>query len=411
MSNNNTTIAVAMSGGVDSSVSAALLKEQGYNVLGFFMKNWGDDTHGLKKSECPWLQDREDAMRVAAKLDIPFHTLDFEDEYRKQVLDYFFREYKLGRTPNPDIMCNAEIKFGVFLRKAVRLGADMIATGHYTRTSHVILNKRLDVPIEECSEGSRESRASFDEGILRSTPAGYSSRSSQDDGVIQLLKGVDQNKDQSYFLYRLNQEQLSKAMFPVGEYEKTEVRKLAKKFGLPNHDKRDSQGVCFIGHLDLRKFLSQKIEEEPGDIVLISAGADNHLPVRKIGAHKGLFWYTIGQRKGINVGGIGPFYVVKKDLKKNQLIVTNNPKDERLYSSSVVIEDVNWISGRDVTHRVSVDCDARIRYREKLTKCTIEDVQGGKYKVKFKEPQYAVASGQSAVFYDGDVCLGGGVIV
>lgn len=360
MSNQHTTIAVAMSGGVDSSVSAALLKDQGYQVVGFFMKNFGD-TFGLKVSECPWLQDREDAMRVAAKLDIRFETLDFEEEYAQQVLSYFFREYEAGRTPNPDVMCNSQIKFGVFLDKALELGADMIATGHYARLS---------------GEADR-----------------------------QLLKGVDSNKDQSYFLYRLNQKQLSRAMFPVGGYTKPEVRQLAKKFGLPNHDKRDSQGVCFIGHIDLRKFLSQKIKDKPGDIVTVSG--------QKIGEHAGLFWYTLGQRKGINIGGTGPYYVVRKDCDMNQLVVTNDAKDELLYASKAVIDDVSWVSGepppRPLLSREG-GLTGRVRYREKLTGCTVKRDKKG-YTVSFREPQWAVASGQSVVLYDGDVCLGGGIVV
>jgi tRNA-specific 2-thiouridylase len=251
-------------------------------------------------------------------------------------------------------MCNSQIKFGVFLDKALALGADAIATGHYVRKS--------------------------------------------DDH--QLLKGVDENKDQSYFLYRLNQKQLSKAMFPVGEFEKPKVRELAKKFNLPNHDKRDSQGVCFIGHIDLQKFLSQKIKEKPGDIVT-SEG-------EKIGKHSGLFWYTIGQRKGVNIGGIGPFYVVERDFKANKLIVSNNAKDEQLYTKSVKISDINWISGKEPD--LSKSYEGRVRYREKLSKCNIKKIDS-RYQVEFKEPQWAVASGQSVVIYNKDVCLGGGIVI
>lgn len=344
---------MALSGGVDSAVSAALLKREGFRVVGFFMKNFGD-TEGLKSSECPWLKDREDAMRVAAKLDIPFETLDFEEEYKNQVLDYFFREYQAGRTPNPDVMCNSKIKFGVFLNKAKELGAAGIATGHYARKSQS--NK--------------------------------------------LLKGVDVNKDQSYFLYRLNQSQLLQAMFPVGGYTKPEVRKMAKKFGLPNHDKRDSQGVCFIGHVDLRKFLAQKIKDKPGDIVDISG--------KKVGEHQGLFWYTPGQRKGVNIGGRGPYYVVEKDIKSNRLVVANDPKDKRLYASKVVIDDASWVSGSAPDLSKTYEC--RVRYREKLTHCAIKPLDAGAFEIEFKDPQWAVASGQSAVLYEGDVCLGGGIV-
>ena len=371
--NKDVTIAMAMSGGVDSSVSAALLKEQGYNVIGFFMKNWGD-SHGLKKSDCPWLQDREDAMRVAAKIDIPFHTLDFEDEYKKEVLDYFFKEYEAGRTPNPDILCNSKIKFGVFLDKAIELGADMIATGHYAKKTKIRSTK------SETNSNGQNSKSK----IIK----------------YKLLKGADSDKDQTYFLYRLNQDQLSKTIFPVGEYAKPQVRALAKKFGLSNYDKRDSQGVCFIGKLDLKKFLSQKIKDKPGDIVDINR--------KKIGDHAGLFWYTIGQRRGIKIGGNGPYYVIKKDFERNELVVANNQKDKALYSSEVIIEDVSWISGEPpVLFR---PYEARIRYREKLSRCILSDCGNRTYAVKFEKPQWAVSSGQSVVFYENDACLGGGII-
>jgi len=351
-----TTIAVAMSGGVDSSVAAALLKEQGFQVVGFFMKNWGD-TYGLKSSECPWVEDREDALRVAAKLDIPFHTLDFEAQYKEAVLDYFFKEYEANRTPNPDIMCNSQIKFGVFLEKAKKLGADMIATGHYARTNR------------------------------------------DNSGAIQLLTGVDTNKDQSYFLYRLNQDQLSHALFPVGENVKPEVRELAKKFNLPNHDKRDSQGVCFIGHIDLQKFLKQNIKEKPGDIVTLNG--------KKVGEHTGLFWYTLGQRKGINVGGVGPFYVVRKDFERNELVVSNDAENDLLYVTEVSLSDVHWISG--VLPEEPLQCRARVRYREPLSDCEVAfDTTGAR--ARFSTKQWAVSPGQSVVFYQDDACIGGGIV-
>jgi len=393
--NSDVTIAVAMSGGVDSSVSAALLKEQGYNVLGFFMKNWGD-TCGLKSSDCPWKQDRQDAMRVASKLDIPFHTLDFEEEYQKEVLDYFFDEYKNGRTPNPDILCNSKIKFGVFLREAINLGADYIATGHYARKNFA-QNRHSELVSESLYNKKK---------ILKQV---------QDDKKFQLLKGLDSNKDQSYFLYRLNQKQLSRTIFPIGEFTKPDVRKMAKKFGLQNHDKHDSQGVCFIGKMDLKKFLSQKIKDNPGDIVDSSG--------KKIGSHTGLFWYTIGQRRGIEIGGTGPYYVVKKDFKSNKLIVTNDSKDKGLFSEEVEIRDVNWISGITPSSFAKATADmsnsplargevleCRIRYREPLTKCEIIKQENNTYHIKFEKAQFAVCAGQSVVFYEKQVCLGGGII-
>ena len=386
--NKDITIAVGLSGGVDSSVAAALLKKQGYKVVGFFMKNWSDQ-FGLKEADCPWYQDRQDAMAVAAKLDIPFHTLDFEEEYKNQVLDYFFSEYAAGRTPNPDVMCNAIIKFGVFLDKAVELGADFIATGHYARVS--------------CHPALDAGSSSQEHKTLDSRLRGNDSK------MCQLLKSKDQNKDQTYFLYRLTQSQLSRAMFPIGEYTKPEVRALAKKFGLRTQDKPDSQGVCFIGHIDLRKFLSQKIKDQPGDIVTTDG--------KIVGKHTGLFWYTIGQRKGIEIGGIGPFYVVEKDLQNNKLIVTHDAKDERLYKTVVEFNDVNWITP------VPTQCAGRIRYREPLVECRVEKMDsidrriGGfqndnsTYRATFVEPLRAVASGQSIVLYDGEVCLGGGIII
>ena len=323
-------------------------------------------------------------MAVAAKLDIPFHTLDFEKEYKSQVLDYFFSEYKAGRTPNPDVFCNSQIKFGVFLDKAMALGADFIATGHYARLSRVILS---------------EAKNLMDKRWDPSPP-----RADQDDGEFRLLKAKDQNKDQTYFLYRLNQQQLSKTIFPIGEHTKPEVRKLAKKFGLPNHDKPDSQGVCFVGHLDLRKFLSQKIKDKPGKIVTTEG--------KVVGEHQGLFCYTIGQRKGIEIGGIGPFYVVEKDLKNNLLVVTNNRRDERLYKTMIEFNETNWVNPFlvETPRGASRNYTGRIRYREPLVNCKIEKMDSI-YRATFAKPVWAAAGGQSVVFYDGEVCLGGGVII
>lgn len=351
------TVAVAMSGGVDSSTTAAILKKEGYNVLGFFMKNWNNKLIGVKKSDCPQFKDMQVAKQVAEILGIPFEILDFQEEYRDRVLNYFFDAYEKGITPNPDVMCNSQIKFGVFLDKAKELGANLIATGHYARVD-------------------------------------------QKGGIFHLRKGIDKNKDQSYFLYRLNQDQLSKTLFPVGNFEKPNVRKMAKKFSLPNYAKKDSQGVCFIGHLRLKEFLSQKIKENPGDIVTKDG--------KKIGKHDGLFWYTPGQRKGIGLGGDGPYYVLRKDFKNNELVITNNKNDKELYSSEAVISQLSWVSGQ--APLFNKEYDARIRYREKLTKSKIEDIGKGRLKIMFKDPQWASVSGQSVVFYDKDECVGGGII-
>ena len=387
-----TTVAVGMSGGVDSSVAAALLKEQGYTLVGFFMKNWGD-TYGLKESACPWVQDREDAMRVAAKLDIPFHTLDFEEEYRSQVLDYFFKEYEAGRTPNPDVMCNSKIKFGVFLDKALALGADMIATGHYAKVEYSPFRgggayRTSNTSLRDLTQSTPH---------LNPLPKGEGTRT-----AVSLMKARDDNKDQTYFLHRLDQNQLSRALFPIGEYTKPEVRLMAKRFGLPNYDKRDSQGVCFIGHINLQTFLKQKIKENPGDIVTTLGDV--------VGKHTGLFWYTPGQRKGINIGGTGPFYVVRKDFETNQLVVTKDPKDDRLYSTEAIIGDVSWIHNTPATPRLKREgIMGRIRYREPLSACAVTPEGDEYYRVVFEKPQWAVASGQSIVLYDGEVCLGGGI--
>jgi len=364
----NKKVIVGMSGGVDSSVAAALLLEQGYDVMGIFMKNWSDD-FALKDGQCPWEQDQADARSVAQKLGIDLYTLNFEKEYKEHVIDYFFQEYQNGRTPNPDIMCNSEIKFKVFFNRALELGADFIATGHYARVEH---NKR----------GSK------------------------------LLKGIDQNKDQSYFLYAIEPEALAQTLFPIGDLEKFQVRVLAEKFGLPTHNKKDSQGICFVGEVDLRQFLSQYIKDsQSGDIIDDDTGA-------VVGRHEGLTWYTIGQRKGMKVGGTGlPLYVSGKDMQKNILYVVKGNYNPKLLRSSLEAVDLHWIGeapkdGQKLT--------AKIRYRQADQECVINFVNDQKpvktqdfisISVQFTEPQRAVTPGQSIVFYDHDICLGGGIIL
>lgn len=351
-------VIVGMSGGVDSSVAAALLKKQGYEVIGVFMKNWSDNFAVL--DDCPWQQDLADAQSVAKKLSIPLEVFNFEQQYKRRVIDYFFEEYKAGRTPNPDILCNSEIKFKLFFDQAISLGADFIATGHYARTKKI-----------------------------KST--------------TQLLKGKDKNKDQSYFLYGINSKVLQKVLFPVGEYTKPEVRELALKMKLPTKDKPDSQGICFIGEVDLRLFLSQYIKAVPGDII----DAENN---KIIGRHEGLAWYTIGQRRGIKVGGTGlPLYVVAKDMKKNVLYVVKGAHHPKLYQQELVAEKINWLVKKP---KLPIKLQTKIRYRQSDQEAEIDYKNNKKDKlvVNFKQPQRAVTSGQSVVFYQGDVCLGGGII-
>lgn len=348
------TVVVGMSGGVDSSVTAALLKQQGYFVIGVYMKNWSED---FGDYGCTWAQDAEDARKVAQVLDIPFYVWNFEQEYYTHVVEYFLKEYQAGRTPNPDILCNSEIKFKVFLDKALDLGADFVATGHYAR---VRTNK---------------------------------------DGRVELLKGLDQSKDQSYFLYRLTQKQLQKVLFPIGEYLKPQVRQLAKKFKLPTHAKKDSQGICFIGQIDVMQFLREHIKAKAGDIVTTTG--------QSIGQHTGLPYYTIGQREGIGVGGTGPYYVVDKDFKRNQLLVTNDKQDPKLWGKEFEVSELSWagdVPSFPLKARVS------IRYSHQDYAAEITKVGKDKIKVVFDEPQRAITPGQSAVIYDGEILLGGGVI-
>ncbi len=351
-------VIVGMSGGVDSSVAAALLLQQGYEVIGVFMKNWSDNFAVL--DDCPWQKDLADAQAVAEKLNIPLEVFNFEQQYKRQVIDYFFSEYKVGRTPNPDILCNSEIKFKLFFEQALSLGVDYIATGHYAR-------------IKRIKSG------------------------------VQLLKGKDQNKDQSYFLYGINPQVLEHVLFPVGDYTKSEIRNLARQMKLPTKDKPDSQGICFIGEVDLRLFLSQYIKATPGDII----DAESK---KVIGRHEGLAWYTIGQRRGIKVGGTGlPLYVVDKDMKKNILYVVKGAHHPKLYKKELVASNINWLVKQT---KFPLTVKAKIRYRQADQEAIIDylDKNNKLLTVQFKEPQRAVTPGQSVVFYQGDVCLGGGII-
>ncbi len=354
MSNSkNKTIALGLSGGVDSAVSAFLLKKQGYKVIAYYMRNWSTD---LGKFHCPWKEDRDSALRVAHYLNIPFYTLNFEKEYKQKVVDYLFDGYQKGITPNPDIMCNKEIKFKIFLEKTLKLGADKIATGHYAQ-------------------------------IIKKKDAWH------------LLKGKDKNKDQSYFLYTLNQYQLSKTIFPIGRYTKPQIRKIARQAKLPNADRPDSQGICFIGEVDIKELLKTKIKAHRGDIIT-TAG-------KKIGEHDGVWYYTIGQRRGIGIGGGIPYFVIKKDIKKNQLIVAQGSWSEELFSKSCEITHIHWINKEA---KLPLRCKIKTRYRQPDQDCKITK-QDNKYLITFKNKQRAITSGQSAVLYQKEECLGGGVIV
>ncbi len=381
---------VGMSGGVDSSVTAALLKKRGFDVTGVFIKVWEPKishkgTHvDVVGETCTWKEDRLDAMRVAAHLDIPFMTLDLEKEYKKEIVDYMVREYKTGRTPNPDVMCNKHIKFGAFFDKAMALGADYVATGHYAR---VLAGKGLIL-----RRSLRRERSNLEEQAHK--PFKY-----------KLFTGLDKNKDQSYFLWTLKQKQLHKTLFPVGEYEKSEVRKIAEKFGLSTAKKKDSQGLCFIGKLDMKEFLKDFIPEKKGDVLNI----DGEI----VGVHDGVYFYTLGQRHGFTITKKGtndlPYFIVKKDVNTNTIIVSNKVPNTESSSGKkeIVLSEINWISGEQPQQNKKYS--ARVRYRQKLVTCTLSFSDSNIVRVLFDTPQIADA-GQSIVVYNKDECLGGGVI-
>lgn len=358
------TVLVGMSGGVDSSVAAALLVKRGYNVVGGFIKNWSD-TKDLQTGECAWRGERRDAMRVAAKLGVPLLTFDFESEYRKKIVKDMFRGYAAGETPNPDVLCNEAIKFGMFFEAAKRLGADHIATGHYAR-----VRRDLDGTVGRPS-------------------------------VAHLLRGLDPDKDQSYFLYRVPQEALRRSFFPIGQMRKVQVRDLARKMKLPVAEKPDSQGICFIGKLDMVEFLRKKIKPKPGDIL------DQDGKV--IGRHQGLDAFTIGQRERIQVTkGTEPWYVAEKDIKNNRLIVVQGQDNPLLFRKNLEIHDARWCSGEEP--EVPLDCSVQVRYRQSSVKAVLMKGSKDRFKINFREPVKAVASGQSAVIFRGMECLGGGLI-
>jgi tRNA-specific 2-thiouridylase len=352
-------IVVGMSGGVDSSVAAWLLKEQGFEVVGLFMKNWEDDDDD---EYCSSRQDLIDAVSVADLIGIEIEAVNFSVEYKDRVFSNFLAEYQAGRTPNPDVLCNAEIKFKAFLDHALQLGADSIATGHYAQVREV-------------------------------------------DGLYQMLKAEDGTKDQSYFLYRLNQAQLSRTLFPLGGIYKRDVRALARKLNFPNHDKKDSTGICFIGERPFREFLNRYLPTQPGDMVTPDG--------RTVGRHIGLMYYTIGQRQGLGIGGNRegggePWYVCAKEMNANRLVVVQGHDHPALLSSALTAGNLNWISGNPPhCHWVY---GAKTRYRQKDAPCEVERVDTDCCEVRFAESQWAVTPGQSVVVYESRVCLGGGII-
>lgn len=382
---------VGMSGGVDSSLTAALLKEQGYDVTGVYMKNWTQDLPGMI---CPWADDLADAKRVAVQLDIPFLVFDFEKEYKQKVVDYMIDGYKAGRTPNPDIMCNQEVKFKLFLEASLERGADMIATGHYARVMHLHAG--------EVSPGSNHSALTADNhDSMNQKGSGLSGETS----LAYLHTAKDTNKDQTYFLYRVTGEALSRTLFPLGDYTKAEVRQMAEQRGLVTAAKKDSQGICFVGKVGIREFLSQYVAAEPGKI--IDKATD-----KEVGYHDGAIFYTFGQRHGLNVGGGLPYYVVGKDMNKNEVYVTTNLNDETLWRNEAVLSDLHWINGTLSTDGVAeINVSVRLRYRAPLIKATLRHTKDGSVEVRLSEPERAITPGQSAVIYNGEHVLGGGIVV
>ena len=387
------TVVVGLSGGVDSSVAAHLLIEQGYNVIGLFMKNWHDETVVIN-NECPWIDDSNDALAIAEQLNIPFQTLDLSAEYKERIVDYMFAEYQAGRTPNPDVLCNREIKFDVFLEAALKLGADFVATGHY------------------CRKGSEEIKG---------------------EEVHKLLAGKDDNKDQSYFLCQLNQFQLSKALFPIGELQKSEVREIAREQNLITANKKDSQGLCFVGKIKLPDFLQQQLQPKKGRIVevpsdfpayslyqekteiaeMATAFSYTQKDGKDKGEHQGAHYFTVGQRKGLGVGGTPlPLFVIATDVNENVVYVGQGDSHPGLYRKALRVaqDEIHWIrEDLKLTEGQELWCEVRIRYRQDLEKATLFQTQTDLY-IQFEHPQRGITSGQFAAWYLNEELLGSGVI-
>ncbi|NRS89206.1 tRNA-specific 2-thiouridylase [Flavobacterium sp. 7E] len=391
-------VVVGLSGGVDSSVAAYLLQQQGYEVIGLFMKNWHDDSVTIS-NECPWLEDSNDALLVAEKLGIPFQTVDLSEEYKEKIVDYMFNEYEKGRTPNPDVLCNREIKFDVFMKIALSLGADYVATGHYCQKSETTVNGET---------------------------------------VYQLKAGADTNKDQSYFLCQLSQEQLAKSLFPIGELTKPEVREIATEMELVTAEKKDSQGLCFIGKVRLPEFLQQKLQPKDGLIVQIDKDdavytnlntvalteeealvlASNKIAYtpemgKVVGKHQGAHYFTIGQRKGLNVGGTkDPLFIIGTNVDTNTIYTGLSSQHPGLFRKALFIDtpEVHWVrSDMALENGQKMEAMVRIRYRQPLQKATLHQLENGMY-ISFEEPQSAITEGQFAAWYLGDELIGSGVI-
>jgi len=391
-------VVVGLSGGVDSSVAAYLLQQQGYEVIGLFMKNWHDDSVTIS-NDCPWLEDSNDALLVAEKLGIPFQTVDLSEEYKEKIVDYMFNEYEKGRTPNPDVLCNREIKFDVFMKIALSLGADFVATGHYCRKGEIEVNGKK---------------------------------------VYQLLAGADNNKDQSYFLCQLSQEQLAKSLFPIGELTKPEVREIALELDLVTAEKKDSQGLCFIGKVRLPEFLQQKLQPKEGLIFQIDKNnpvytldKETNLSSEKelafeakkidytpemgkvVGKHQGAHYFTIGQRKGLNVGGTtDPLFIISTNVITNTIYTGLTSQHPGLFRKALFIEksEVHWIrTDLAIANGETMEVMARIRYRQPLQKATLHQFENGMY-VSFEEPQSAITEGQFVAWYLDDELVGSGVI-